>query len=269
MNCLMQFLNVSKFGWIFCVLGLACSSTHAQSTLDEQMLSIDRLSRAYLSDEFSPINHQLIFPTLEPNLAQRTDQAKATKLQIQALNIWQKEFDIRFQKVIDGSTKVNSSNALVFQTFADSVRSIYEKLRRKEVNFATANQALLAAQKKLVLESEDVPKISKDSSLKTASTPTPMPPQTQAPAALPIVSKTPIPSKSINIPTKNLCAQKLVLLDALLLEEENWNSVTSSLNQSLKTQSDRELAQRTQDIQSLIRQEKVRDLSIYRAKHCN
>ena len=269
MNCLMQFLNVSKFGWIFCVLGLACSSTHAQSTLDEQMLSIDRLNRTYLSDEFSPINHQLIFPTFEPNLAQRTDQAKATKLQIQALNIWQKEFDIRFQKVIDGSTKVNSSNALVFQTFADSVRSIYEKLRRKEVNFATANQALLAAQKKLVLESEDVPKTSKDSSLQTASTPTPVPPQTQAPAALPIVSKTPIHSKSINISTKNLCDQKLVLLDALLLEEENWNSVTSSLNQSLKTQSDRELAQRTQDIQSLNRQEKVRDLSMYRAKHCN
>ena len=188
-------------------MGLACSSTHAQYTLDEQMLSIDRLNRTYLSDEFSPINHQLIFPTFEPNLAQRTDQAKATKLQIQALNIWQKEFDIRFQKVIDGSTKVNSSNALVFQTFADSVRSIYEKLRRKEVNFATANQALLAAQKKLVLESEDVPKISKDSSLQTASTPTPVPPQTQAPAALPIVSKTPIHSKSISISTK-ICAIK-------------------------------------------------------------
>ncbi len=261
----MRFLHVSRLGWSLCFLGLVSAVSHAQATFDEQKLSIDRLNRTYLSDEFSPINHQLVFPTSEPNLPQRTDETKATKLQIQALNSWQKEFDLRLQKIIDEQTNAHASNALVYQIFAENVRSIYEKLRRKEVNFATANQALLAAQKKLVIEPEAEPQVTKNISQQM--------PQAKAvpttPVPVPIVVKKPIQSKSIRSSAKTLCDQNLVLLDSLLLEEENWSGVTSSLNQSLKKQSDREVAQQTQGAQSRERQEKIHELTMYRAKNCN
>ncbi len=73
------------------------TASHGQPTYEAHLLSFARLHQTYASEEFSAINHQLAFPTAEPNLQQRTDETKATKLQIQALNNWQREFDIRLQ----------------------------------------------------------------------------------------------------------------------------------------------------------------------------
>jgi hypothetical protein len=232
------------------------------------MLSLARLNQTYVSEEFSAINHQLAFPTTEPNLPQRTDETKATKLQIQALNSWQREFDIRLQKIIDDQKKSNSSNALVYQNFAGKVSSVYEKLKRKELNFGTANQALLAAQATLVFEPETTPK-------SVQKIPTAIPPsaaQPLQPKLLPMptaeLAKKTTPTNSVNASSNTVCDQKLVELEALRLEDENWYGVTTSLNQVIKQSSDREIAEQAQGVQSHERQLKIMELTSFRTKNC-
>jgi len=232
------------------------------------MLSFARLNQTYATEEYSAINRQLAFPTQEPNLPQRTDEAKATKLQIQALNNWQREFDIRLQKIIEDQKKLNLSNAFVYQNFADKVSSVYGKLKRKELNFGNANQALMAAQTTLVFEPEILPKS------------VPKIPTAVAPfAAQPLQPKLPpMPAAELGkkstqtnrpkVPSNALCDQKLVELEALRLEEENWYGVTESLNQVIKQSSDREIAEQAQGLQSNARQIKIMELASFLRKNC-
>jgi hypothetical protein len=232
------------------------------------MLSFARLNQTYASEEYSAINHQLAFPTTAPNLPQRTDETKATKLQIQALNSWQREFDIRLQKIIDEQKKLNSSNALVYQNFASKVSSVYEKLKHKELNFGTANQALMVAQATLVFDPENLPKTAQK--IPTAVSPSAA--QSLQPKLPPMpaaeLAKKSTRTNSANASSNAVCDQKLVELDALRLEEENWHGVTTSLNQTIKQPSDREIAQQTQDFQSRERQIKIMELTTFRTKNC-
>jgi hypothetical protein len=244
------------------------TASHGQPTYEAHMLSFVRLNQTYASEEFSPINHQLAFPTAEPNLQQRTDETKATKLQIQALNNWQREFDIRLQKIIDDQKKLHSSNALVYQNFADSVSSVYGKLKRKEINFGNANQALMTAQTTLVFEPENTPKSApKTPTVISPSTTQPLQPKLP-PMPIAELAKKATPTNSANASSNTVCDQKLVELEALRLEEENWYGVTTSLNQVIKQSSDREIAEQAQGVQSRERQIKIMELTSFRTKNC-
>ena len=227
------------------------------------------LNQIYLSEEFSAIHRQLTFPTAQPSLAQRTDETKATKLQVQTLNSWQREFEIRLARVVDAQKNAHSPNAKVYQQFSDNVVAIYQRLKNKKINFRQANQDLVAAQKMLVLDAEAPRKERTGQENSTprvppSYTPTPQ----QPPQAVPTTSTPPVRNVKTNASSKSVCDQKQILLDSLLQEKENWESVTSSLNQSLKQPLDRATAQQTQDMQSVAREEKIKELSMYRTKHC-
>ena len=244
------------------------TASHGQPTYEAHLLSFARLHQTYASEEFSAINHQLAFPTAEPNLQQRTDETKATKLQIQALNNWQREFDIRLQKIIDDQKKLHSPNALVYQNFAGKVSSVYEKLKRKEVNFGSANLSLMTAQTTLVFEPENIPKSAPKTPTVISPPAAQFEPSKFPPPPVAASSKKVTPTHSSNESSKTLCDQKLVELDALLLEEEYWHGVTTSLNQTIKQPSDREMAQQTQDVQSRERQIEIMELTSFRTKNC-
>jgi hypothetical protein len=232
------------------------------------MLSFARLNQTYASEEYSAINRQLAFPTTEPNLQQRTDETKATKLQIQALNNWQREFDIRLQKIIDDQKNLRSSNAFVYQNFAGKVSSVYEKLKRKELNFGNANQALMAAQTILVFDPEIISKsVQKIPTAISPSAAQPLQPKLPPMPAAELAKKS-TPTSSANASSNTVCDQKLVELEALRLEEENWYGVTTSLNQVIKQSSDREIAEQAQDVQSRERQIKFMELTSFRTKNC-
>ena len=245
------------------------TASHGQPTYEAHLLSFARLHQTYASEEFSAINHQLAFPTAEPNLQQRTDETKATKLQIQALNNWQREFDIRLQKTIDDQKKMHSSNALVYQNFANKVSAVYGKLIRKEVNFGMANQALMTAQTTLVFDPENIPKSSPKT--QTAISPPAAQPLQPKLTSMPVAElpKKATPTNSANVSSTTVCDRKLVDLEALQLEEENWYSVTKSLNQVIKQSSDRETAEQAQGVQSRERQVKIMELNSFRLKNCN
>ncbi len=244
------------------------TALHGQPTYEAHLLSFARLNQTYATEEYSAINRQLAFPTTEPNLAQRTDETKATKLQIQALNNWHREFDIRLQKIIDDQKKINPSNGFVYQNFADKVDSVYGKLRRKELNFGNANQALMAAQATLVFDPEILPKSApKIQAAVTPSVAQPLEPK------VPSTSNAEPAKKSVQahrpkVSSNALCDQKLVELEALRLEEENWYEVTESLNQVIKQSSDREIAEQAQGLQSNARQIKIMELASFLRKNC-
>jgi len=227
------------------------------------------LNQIYFSEEFSAIHRQLAFPTAQPNLAQRTDETKATKLQVQTLNSWQREFELRLARVVEAQKNVHSPNAKVYQKFSDNVVATYQKLKNKKINFGQANQDLVTAQKSLVLEPEAPrkEKVANEKSTPLAPLPYISAPQ-QPPQAVPVAPVQPVRSAKTSASSKSVCDQKQIMLDSLLQEQENWESVTASLNQSLKKSSDREIAQQTQDMQSVAREEKIKELSMYRTKNC-
>jgi hypothetical protein len=252
----------------FSLLWLTMTTLHGQSGYEAHMLAFERLNQTYATEEYSAINRQLAFPTSVPNLPQRTDETKATKLQIQALNNWQREFDIRLQKIIDDQKKFNSSNALVYQDFANKVSSVYGKLKRKEFNFGNANQALIAAQATLVLDPEITPKPSPQA-LSSISSSAAQPSQTKLPPNSPVeLPKKATLIKNVTTSSKAVCDQKSIELEALRLEEENWFSVTASLNQVIKQLNDREMTEQAQDVQSHERQTKIAELTSFRTKNC-
>ena len=257
------------FSWMLCLFGFVHSTSLAQPTHADPQQVMASLNQIYLSEEFSAIHRQLTFPTAQPSLAQRTDETKATKLQVQTLNSWQREFEIRLARVVDAQKNAHSPNAKVYQQFSDSVVAIYQRLKNKKINFRQANQDLVAAQKMLVLDAE-APR--KERTGQENSTPRVPPSYTpapqQPPQAVPTTSTPPVRNAKTNASSKSVCDQKQILLDSLLQEKENWESVTSSLNQSLKQPLDRATAQQTQDMQSVAREEKIKELSMYRTKHC-
>jgi hypothetical protein len=257
------------FSWMLCLFGFVHSTSLAQPTHADPQQVMASLNQIYLSEEFSAIHRQLTFPTAQPSLAQRTDETKATKLQVQTLNSWQREFEIRLARVVDAQKNAHSPNAKVYQQFSDSVVAIYQRLKNKKINFRQANQDLVAAQKMLVLDAE-APR--KERTGQENSTPRVPPSYTpapqQPPQAAPTTPTPPVRNAKTNASSKSVCDQKQILLDSLLQEKENWESVTSSLNQSLKQALDRATAQQTQDMQSVAREEKIKELSMYRTKHC-
>jgi len=257
------------FSWMLCLLGFVHSISLAQPAHADPQQNMTMLNQIYFSEEFSAIHRQLTFPTAQPNLAQRTDETKATKLQVQTLNSWQREFEIRLARVVDAQKNAHSPNAKVYQQFSDNVVAIYQRLKNKKINFGQANQDLVSAQKSLVLAPE-APR--KENMVKENLTPLasrsyiPAPPQpVQATSTVPVQ---PLRSAKASSSSKSVCDQKQIVLDSLLQEKENWESVTSSLNESLKKSTDREIAQQTQEMQSIAREEKIKELSMYRTKNC-
>ena len=257
------------FSWMLCLLGFIHSISLAQPVHTDPQQTMALLNQIYFSEEFSAIHRQLTFPTAQPNLAQRTDETKATKLQVQTLNSWQREFEIRLARVVDAQKNAHSPNAKVYQQFSDNVVATYQKLKNKKINFGQANQDLVSAQKSLVLEPE-VPR--KENVVKENSTPLAprsyIPTSPQLPQTAPTPPVQPLRSAKASGSSKSVCDQKQIMLDSLLQEKENWESVTSSLNQSLKIPLDREMAQQAQDMQSIAREEKIKELSMYRTKNC-
>jgi hypothetical protein len=147
------------------------------------------------------------------------------------------------------------------------VTAVYQRLKRKESNFGRANQDLLSIQNNFIL-APDLPPQAVKERLKPPTRTVDKPLFTEAPAVAPIA-----PPKSVNksksaASLKGVCDQKQVLLDALLLEKENWERVTASLNASFKSPLDRATAEQTQDMQSREREEKIKELSMYREKNC-
>jgi len=257
------------FSWMLCLLGFVHSISLAQPTHADPQQTMALLNQIYFSEEFSAIHRQLTFPTAQPNLAQRTDETKATKLQVQTLSSWQREFEIRMARVVEAQKNAHSPNTKVYQQFSDNVGVIYQKLKNKKINFGQANQDLVTAQKSLVLEPEAPrnEKVVKDNSTPLTSRPYISTPQQPAQAA-PTAPVQPVRSAKASGSSKSVCDQKQIMLDSLLQEKENWEGVTSSLNESLKKSTDREIAQQTQDMQSVAREEKIKELSMYRTKNC-
>ncbi len=257
---------------------LVCCACVAQPTTQASR-AFEQLRQIYLSDEYSLINRQLVFPLSTPNLAQRTDETKATQLQIQALASWQREFHVRLQRVLETQKNSPVGMSLLEPSTIAEVVVIYENLRLKKTNFGAANRALWAAQQKLLLSTQAASLASqmpasapKPPSPKPSSQPnraSPAPSSEAAPA--PFASSPPTASarKSDGAASKSVCDQKLMALNALLLEEENWAEVTSSLNLSLKKESDQHLAQQAQSAQMSQRQDKIRELSVFREQHCS
>jgi hypothetical protein len=235
-----------------------------------------RWQNQYQSPEFSPLNRALVYPTITPNISQRSNSVKPSKTERELLAVWRKVFDDHFKAM---PKELDPSQVQLLRQFQQHTDAAYDQLMDRAVNYAAANKMLMQAYDEFSAQSQALlEKLTQEKLKSTAQHPgasNQINPDfkrfnsssSKGGGASNDQQSTELSDAQIKL--KDSCKTEKIKLDQLMQEQQSWADVTSAVNAMLHDPYEREKARLGQEEQAAQRQSQIGHIQKFIDKNCH
>lgn len=239
---------------------------------------LDKWGAQYLSQEFSPVNRALVYPTVTPNVAQRSDSTKPSRGERELLAVWKKVWGDHFKSL---PKDFQPAQADVVFNFKKQIDLVYDQLIAHEINYAAANKQIAQAYGEFQVRSQAIldqlmqERLRQEAQRQKQAVPTDSELQKYVESSQKIYLKPPVDKASdqgltdLQIRIKDSCKTEKIKLEQLKQEQQNWYEVTTSVNEMLKDPYERERAQTVQREQAQKRDLTMSQIQTFIDKNCH